>query len=154
MPWVLIAAVAVVVIGIALWAWLVNDDDSAGPERGVTVEQIADSDAFDDDGFSNSLVGRQVTVSGNVSDIVGRNALRLGGDDFGGDGILVIQASGAGAGITEGDNVRVTGTVRDYEAAAFNRELGSDAFDDNLYNPWVEENVLVASTVTKLNSSG
>jgi len=151
MTWVVLFAVALVA-AIAAWVWLVNDDDSAGPERGVTVEDIAETDAFDDDGFAGSLIGQQVTVSGNVSEVVGATAIRLGGDDFGGDGILVVQVSGAGASVTEGDDVRVTGTVRDFDAAAFERELGSDVYEDDIYDPWVDENVLVASNVTELNS--
>ncbi len=151
MPWLILFVLAIVA-AIVLWVWLVDDDDSAGPERGVTVEDVAESDAFDDDGFANSLVGQQVTVSGNVSEVIGRNAIRLGGDDFGGDGILVIQVNGAGASITEDDNVRVTGTVRDYDVAAFEREFGTDVYEDDIYDPWVDENILVASSVTELNS--
>ena len=146
-PWGILSTVAIVV-AIVLWVWLVNDDDSAGPERGVTVENIADPEAFDDDGFTRTLVGQRVTVSGNVSEMVGANAIRLGGDDFGGDGILVINVSASG--INEGDNVRVTGTVRDFDAAAFGRELGTNVYADDVYDPWVDENVLVASNVTEL----
>ncbi len=151
MPWVIILALALVA-ALVLWVWLVNDDDSAGPERGVTVEDIAESDAFDEDGFAGSLIGQQVTVSGNVSEVVGMNAVRIGGEDFGGDGILVIQVSGAGSTITEDDDVRVTGTVRDFDAAAFEREFGTDIYEDDVYDPWVDENILVASNVTELNS--
>jgi hypothetical protein len=152
MPWVIIFALALVA-ALVLWVWLVNDDDSAGPERGVTVEQIAESDAFDDDGFAGDLIGQQVTVSGNVSEIVGTNAIRLGGDDFGGDGILVIQVSGAGSTVTEDEAVRVTGTVRDFDAAAFEREFGTDIYDDGIYDAWLDENILVASSVTGLNTA-
>ncbi len=150
MPWLLFAVLAIFA-AIGLWAWLVNDDDSAGGERGVTVEDIAESDAFADDGFAGRLIGQQVTVSGNVSEMVGRNAIRLGGDDFGGDGILVIQVSAPG--ITEADDVRVTGTVRRFDVAAFEREFGTDLYEDDLYDPWVDESVLVASKVTELNDS-
>lgn len=150
MPWLMLLGLGIVA-AIVLWAWLVNDDGSAGPEQGVTVEDIAESDAFDTDGFGGDLIGQQVTVTGNVSEVVGGNAVRLGGEDFGGDGILVIQVSGAGAGITEGDNVRVTGTVRDYDATAFEQEFGTDAYGDGIYDQWVDENVLVASNVAELN---
>ncbi len=148
-PWFILLAVAIIA-AIVAWAWLANDDDSAGPERGVTVEDVAESDAFDNDGFADSLVGQQVTVSGNVSEMVGTNAIRLGGEDFGGDGLLVIQVTGSG--ITEDDNVRVTGTVREYDAAGFQREFGTDVYDDDVYHTWVDENVLVASNVTKVSS--
>ncbi len=139
-----------IIAGILLWAWLANDDDSAGPERGVTVEDVADADAFDDDGFADGLLGQQVTVSGNVSDMLAHNAIRLGGEDFGGDGILVIQVTDRG--ITEDDNVRVTGTVREFDAAAFDREFGTVEYNGVEYDPWRHENLLVASTVTKLSS--
>lgn len=138
------------VAAIVLWVWLANDDESAGPERGVTVEDVAEPDAFKNDGFADSLVGQQITVSGNVSAMVGQNAIRLGGEDFGGDGILVIQVTASG--ITENDDVRVTGTVRDFDAAAFEREFGTDIYGDDLYNLWDDENVLIASNVTKLST--
>ncbi len=151
-PWIIVLVLAIVA-AIVVAVWVVNDDDSAGPETGVTVENIAESDAFDDDGFAANLIGQRVTVSGNVSEVVGGNAIRLGGEDFGGDGILVIQVNNAGASITEGDNVRVTGTVRDFDAAAFNREFGTGVFDDDIYDPWADENILVASQVTQLTNT-
>ncbi len=149
-PRLVLLLVVAIIAAIVVWAWLANNDDSAGPEQGVTVADIAESDAFDDDGFADSLVGQQVTVSGNVSEMVGQNAIRLGGEDFGGDGILVIQVTASG--ISEDDNVRVTGTVRDFDAASFEREFGTDVYEGDLYNPWEDENVLVASNVTKLSS--
>ena len=44
MPWLLFAVLAILA-AIFVWAWLVNDDESAGPERGVAVEDIAETDA-------------------------------------------------------------------------------------------------------------
>lgn len=147
--WLIISLVGAIIAAIALGAWLANDDDSAGPERGVTVEDVAASDAFDGDGFADSLLGQQVTVSGNVSEMVGQNAIQLGAEDFGGDGILVMQVTASG--ISEGDDVRVTGTVRNFDAAAFKREFGTDISGRVGYDPWLHENVLVASNVTQLN---
>ncbi len=146
LPGVIILIVVAIIAAIVAWAWLANDDDSVGPERGVTVEDVADSDAFDGDGFADSLVGQQVTVSGNVSEMIGQNAIRLGGEDFGGDGILVIQVTASG--ISEDDDVRVTGTVRDFDAAAFERDFGTDVYEDDLYDPWEDESVLVASKLS------
>lgn len=147
--WLIISLVGAIIAAIALAAWLANDDESAGPEREVTVEDVAASDAFDGDGFADSLLGQQVTVSGNVSEMVGQNAIQLGAEDFGGDGILVMQVTASG--ISEGDDVRVTGTVRNFDAAAFKREFGTDISGRVGYDPWLHENVLVASNVTQLN---
>ncbi len=66
----------------------------------------------------------------------------------------MILIGGAGATITEDDNVRVTGAVRNFDAAAFEREYGREVFEDDIYDPWVDESVLVASQVTELSSSG
>ncbi|MDQ4132721.1 MAG: hypothetical protein M3179_05815 [Actinomycetota bacterium] len=148
-PWYLLLIVPIAA-AIIFWGWLTYNDDSAGPERGVAVDDVAESDALDEDGFTDSWVGQQVTVSGNVSEMVGQNAIRLGGDDFGGDGILVIEVTASG--ITEDDDVRVTGTVRDFDAAAFERELGTDVYEDDLYDRWEDEVVLVASNVTELSN--
>lgn len=149
-PLVILLLVAVAAAA-AVWMWVAGDeDDSAGPERGVTVEDVAHDDAFDDDGFAGSLLGQEVTVSGNVSAVIGTSAVRLGGDDFGGDGLLVINVNRAGGAIAEDDNVRVTGTVREYDEVMFAREFGSE-FEDDVYDPWFDENVLVASSVTPLD---
>lgn len=143
----LLAFLLVAAVVVAFWIWT-NDDDSAGPERGVTVEDVADEQAFDEDGFADDLTGRQVTVSGNVSEVLGNSAVRLGGDDFGGDGLLVIGVSQPD--IDEGDDVRVTGAVRTFDAEAFETEFGWNFYDDALYDPWRDENVLVAKSTSML----
>ncbi len=144
---VLVAMAAIV----GLWVWA-GGDDSAGPERGVTVEDVAEDEAFGDDGFADGLAGQQVTVSGNVSEVVSASAVRLGGDDFGGDGLLVVGVSKTD--LDEGDDVRATGTVRKFDAAQFETEFGWDFYDDAVYDPWKDENVLVARSTTMLDGDG
>ncbi len=143
----LVAFLLVAAAVVAFWIWA-NDDDSAGPERAVTVEDVADEQAFDEDGFAGDLIGREVTVGGNVSEVVGDSAARLGGDDFGGDGLLVIGVSQPD--IDEGDDVRITGTVRTFDAEVFETEFGWNFYDDALYDPWRNENVVVAKSTSVL----
>ena len=117
--WVGIAlAAAMVVMGLSKWA-NDDDDDRVAPERNITVENVTEADAFDDDGFAKSLVGQQVTVSADVSEMVSSDAIRIGGDDLDADGLLVIGVSNAN--LSKGDDVRVTGTVREFDAATFER---------------------------------
>ncbi len=143
----LVGVLLVLAAIVGLWVWA-NDDDSAGPERGVTVEDVAEDQAFDDDGFADDLAGREVTVSGNVSEVVSASAIRLGGDDFGGDGLLVIGVSKTD--ISEGDEVRVTGKVRKFDAAQFETEFGWDFYDEPVYDAWRDEHVLVAQSTSTL----
>lgn len=98
---------------------------------------------------SAPLAGQQVTVSGNVSEVVSASAVRLGGDDFGGDGLLVVGVSRTD--IDKGDDVRVTGTVRTFDAARFETEFGWDFYDDAVYDAWRDEKVLVAKSTSMLD---
>lgn len=143
--------IAVLVAAIALWQWMdVDDDEGADLGRRLTVEGIPAADAFDGDGFADELVGRQVTVSGNVDEIIGDNAIRLGGEDFGGDGVLVIHVGAPDVGGQ--DDITVVGTVHDFDAAVLARKFGTDVFEDDVYQPWMDENILVASNLTALDN--
>ncbi len=145
-----VLVIAAIVAATVLWEWLTDGDDAGERARGVTVDGIGEADAFDADGFADNLVGRQVTVSGNVSDMVGSDAIRLGGDNFGGDGILVLHVGAPDVG--DDDDVTIVGTVRHFDAAVLERELGTDLVEEDIYDPWVDENVLVASKVTALDN--
>ncbi len=142
--------IAVLVAAIAVWVWMDDDDKGASLGRVLTVEGIPTADAFDGDGFADELVGRQVTVSGNVDEMVGDNAIRLGGEDFGGDGVLVVDVDQPDVG--DRDDITVVGTVHDFDAAALARRFGTDVFEDDVYQPWMDENILVASNLTALDN--
>lgn len=118
----------------------VSCGDSAGPETGVDVQDVA----FDAD----ELLGEEVTVSAEVLDVVSDEAFWLGGDDFGTSAVLVVNA--AGTTVQEDQVVQVTGTVREFEEDAFVEDFGfeDDVFDDEeLFGGFVGQPVIVAEQI-------
>jgi hypothetical protein len=130
----------IVAIGIAIWAAV---DDSAGPEVGVTLEQIAQEPA--------DFLGQTVTVSGEVDEFVALGgaadqvtdqagargasgvAFTLGGDAVG-EQVLVIGTNGEQRFIDEDSVVQVTGTVRQFDAAGFTEAFGfGDGADEGVF---------------------
>ncbi len=101
----------------------------------TTVNAIADE--------PSRFVGRIVTVSGEVGDILGPRWFTVGGDEFGGEEVLVLGRSTlpglvstlADSGRVTNDIVQVTGMVRTFEEDALEREIGGgldldgDVFD-------------------------
>lgn len=131
-------------------------NDSAGPEQGTDVEDVAEAEP--EEGEGAQLLGQNVTVSGEVDEVVDEGAFRVGGDDLGGDSALVLSQSGSfddlgtdvNEGLVEDDTVvQVTGTVREFDLAAFEEEFGVD-YDDELYEEFEGEVVIVADQVSTL----
>lgn len=152
--WWIIAALGAAAIVFLIWLLIGGNE---GPEAGVTTDDLTEDDG-------QAFVGRQVTVSESITDIISANAFTIGGGDFlGGENLLVVGAEGAfpvplavdpadaeGLGedevLEEDDVVQVTGTVRMFVIAEVEDEIGLD-LDDDLYVDFEGETVLVASEV-------
>jgi hypothetical protein len=140
-------------------------DDSAGPETGTDVEEVAEEPMEDETGDdeaaqgAESLVGQTVTVSAEISEVISPGAIRIGGDEGGDESLLVVSGAAEsfaemGFGVSEGlvdDDVvvQVTGTVREFDIADFEEEFGVD-YDDDLFEPFEGEHVIVADDVSTL----
>ena len=131
-------------------------DDSAGPEAGASVEDVVESDPDEND--DTEWLGKTVTVSGEATEVVNPSAFRIGGDDLGGDSVLVVSSTAdfteMGADVSEdavdADTVfQVTGTVREMEVASLEDEYGVD-YDDAAFDEFEGENVIVADQVSTL----
>lgn len=70
-----------------------------------------------------AYVGREITATGYVSDILTPVAFRIAGERFEGPGILVVGADELST-LDDGDLVQVVGTVRWFKTEAFARDLG------------------------------
>ncbi|MDP9374472.1 MAG: hypothetical protein M3Q65_18885, partial [Chloroflexota bacterium] len=75
--------------------------------------------------------GRRVTVSGRVNRVIGPNAFLLN------DGVLVAGTAERvpSASLRAGDVVQVTGLLRQFDPAAFERAIGAD-LEDSLLAAW------------------
>lgn len=79
--------------------------ETAGSERGVTVDDLQQEEYF----YQGEHLGRTVTVSAAVSEVLGPRWFELSGGDFGDDTLLV--TTGQPVEVANGEVVRVTGTV-------------------------------------------
>lgn len=132
-------------LGLAIWAWA--DDESAGPNTGVSVQDVVE-DAED-------YLGEQVTVSGEVGEVEfrtggaepGRTAFTIGDDAFG-TNLLVVEPGAVRGFLDEDSVVQVTGTVRRFDPERF-----GDAFDDDswftgdVFEERDEQPVVVAQSI-------
>ncbi len=113
-------------------------------------------------------IGRQVTVTDDVTDVIGRHSFQMGEEDFlglfGGGELLVLGAKPlpqwvgddfASSGFFDDDDdfdelegaiARESGTVRRFNLQDVERELGVD-LDDGLFGDYDGDPVLVAQSV-------
>jgi len=144
------ALVALVVIAFGAWVvWALVDDDSAGPDTGVTLNEIADE--------PGQHIGRTVTISGEVESVepdglvggdasVRPRAFAIGGDALG-EQVLVVPSGGlTAAGVDEGDIVQVTGTVRRFSAEEFQDDFDID-FGAGLFGDFEARPAIVAAAI-------
>jgi len=133
-------------------------DDSAGPEQGTDVEEVAEAEPDENDQEGPDLLGQQVTVSGEATEIVEPSAFVIGGDALGGDGALVLSANGTLADLatpvtedTVGSDavLQVTGTVEELVVVDLEEEYGFD-LDDEALEEWEGDAVIVADQVVGL----
>ncbi|MBD1832436.1 hypothetical protein H6F61_06945 [Cyanobacteria bacterium FACHB-472] len=72
---------------------------------------------------TRKLIGQTVTVTGEVEEIVGAKAFQMEDEKiFNNDKVLVINATPAAVPIAEGKDVRVTGVVREFVLAEFEKD--------------------------------
>lgn len=101
-------------------------EESAGPQEGTEVEHLTGEEFGGEPGVLDTpaeFLGKQVTVSGDVSAILGPSSFRIAGDDFGGESLLVFSA-GDRPELDDDDVVRVTGTVREISLKTFEEDFG------------------------------
>ena len=104
----------------ALQADQVQRAAAAGPGDGG--QGGAAQDSLDD------RVGQEVTLRGEVAEMVGPNAFTVGGDTVGENPVLVVSADAPG--VRVGDTVRLTGTVIRFSVTGVERDLDLDLVDD------------------------
>ncbi len=137
---------------VALVAAGCSDDDSAGPEVSVAVDDIVDEDTdlgrgIDDEPYG-SLLGQQVTVSGDVLTIDDTTAFEIAGDQ---GGLLVLYPTGLADDVDDGTLVQVSGIVQRVNIDTFDTDFGS-VWDNSLYSGYVDRLAVAADEVIVLES--
>lgn len=124
-------------------------ENSAGPERGIELEWVAENDA--------SILGETGTISGEVAEVLGPRSIRLGNpenveaqvlalsgaQEFDDIGVLAEQS-------LVGRAVEVTGEIRELDVAGFEDEFGVD-WDQELAEEVDGEYVMIAEEISLLN---
>ena len=115
---------------------IVASSVSAEPLIPEAVEPVVLADLTND---PEEYYGRSVTVDGVVGETVEPNAFVLADeavleDDVleDAEGVLVVSGPDAAPNLAEGEAVQVVGTLREFDLAAFEEDLGVD-LDDALY---------------------
>ncbi len=105
----------------------------------ATVSEIDDEE--------DAYLGNRVSVRGDVTEIVDERTFRL--DDpalLGGDDILVTMSESDMQQVTVGDQVQVTGTVRNFDREQLTADTGYD-YTVEIYNPFAERTILLANQI-------
>lgn len=89
-----------------------------------------------------TLAGQDITIAGQVTDLLSTVAFRLAGS-----GWTVVVLDAEQATVDTGDFVQVNGTVRQFDTVELEEDFGID-LDDEVYSPYVGDLVLVADRVT------
>lgn len=73
-------------------------------------------------------LGQQVQVTGEVATIISPNAFTIGGEEIGENPILVVGAN-LPPGMVEGQQVRVSGTVKEFQVRGYEEDVDLDLVD-------------------------
>ncbi len=114
---------------------------SQDAKENVTTEEISKG--------ADDLIGQEVSIRSEVKNKVGDASFLLEDKQlFGGEDILVINASGQPFVLTEGDDtpVQVTGTVQKMVTADLDREYGL-TLDPTLYADYEDRPVVIAKSI-------
>ncbi len=113
--WQAKGAIALALFALLLPACNAYDREVAAPETGTSVERVADN--------PERLIGQTVTVTGEIQEIYSPTTFQIEDKSiFSSDDVMVVNATGAALPIAEGRNIRITGEVRQFILADFERD--------------------------------
>jgi hypothetical protein len=114
---------------------------SEATQNNVTTDDLTDN--------LSAYLGQTVTVRQEAEEVIGESAFLFDDDQlFGGERRLVINASGEGLFLVDGDDTQVqaTGEVRELVVADLETEYGLD-LDPELYAEYEQQPVIVAESL-------
>ena len=138
-----------------------EDEETAGPETGVDVEDVAEEDIddleygiYEDDELrefeNDNLVGKTVTVSADITRIVEPGKAIAIGADVAEGGLLVVLPPKLKdvPQLSQGMEIQVVGTVIDFVVADVEADYEPLDVTNELYTDWDRENALVARSIS------
>ena len=142
----------VVAVGLVLALGMAacGQQETAGPEEGpADVEDVTQGIGVLED--SEYFVGKAVTVSAEVSEVIGPAAFTIAGEGGTPKPLLILSAPNSLPNISDDSVVRVSGTVREFDVVAGERELGVD-LDDERLGEYADDHAIVANKVEILRA--
>lgn len=129
-------AIAVLLLMALPACTMVNSDSS---NTGTTISKINNQ-------ANANLIGKTVTVNGEVEEVISPKAFIIEGEQFFNDPeLLVLNLSGSP--IVDDSNIQVTGTVRQFLKSEIEREFGLNLAQE-LAAKFTDKPVLVATELT------
>lgn len=117
-----------------------------GTQSNATLEEVAKN--------TNALIGKMVTVRGEVEKKVDPHSFTIGDDKlFGGEKILVVDASGKSITVPDNVKLQVTGQVRKFVRADFEKEFNWN-LQPNLYVKYEGKPAIVAQSMAQAPDPG
>lgn len=138
----MLAAVVLPALGLLVGC---AEPETTGPESGITVNDIQGSEKY----FEGDHLGRQVTVSATVTEVLGPRSLEIDGADYGDDSLLVQTPEPVA--VEEGHVLRVSGTVGQFHRLSED-DYAPGSYD--LYEDYETEAYLYGATVEVLTDGG
>lgn len=138
-----IAAILLGLVAVGALVVIIGWPFFSGTDAGVSVGNIAARP----DGY----IGTRVTVDGTVANAIGPHAFTITEHEPFGEEVLVVSRGNierpldrpGALGVTAADTVEVTGTVRRFDLAAFERDLGTP-FDLGDFADWEGKPAILA----------
>ncbi len=147
-------AIAIALMGLLLPACAENrpvattpeTPAATAPQTNVTTEEVAEN--------TNQLIGQTVTIrSEPVRKITPSTFTVTDNEFFGGETILVVNASGKQAVLPEDTELQITGQVAKFVAADVEREYNLD-LDPNLYVDYEGKPAIIAQSIAPAPKPG
>lgn len=123
---------------------------ACGPAETTTQEEAAENVTTEEiSEGAEGLIGQTVSIRAEIEEVVGESSFLLEDDQFfGGEDVLVINASGEPFVLADGDDtdVQVTGEVQQLVLADVERDYGLD-LDPTLYVDYEDRPVVIAESI-------
>ncbi|MEL6461571.1 MAG: hypothetical protein AAFQ91_25620 [Cyanobacteria bacterium J06621_15] len=116
-------ALALALTAIILPACADGQQEATEPGENVTQQEAENVTAEEVADKTDKLVGKSVTIRSNAINKISPTTFAVTDDDFfGGDTILVVNASGEAQELPEDTELQITGEVKKFASADFNNE--------------------------------
>ena len=141
-------ALALALTAVILPACAENQPEATNPEETTTQQEAENVTAEEVADKTCKLVGKSVTIRSNAINKISPTTFAVTDDDFfGGDTILVVNASGEAQELPEDTELQITGEVKNFASADFNKEYKNLKLDSKDYEKFEGKAAIVAQSI-------